>query len=228
MASSDWAQAAIGTFEDLLDQAGDPDRATKMATYMRDLFPFCGVQSKAMIEIQRETIARLGKPDRADVLAFARECWDMPEREYQYGATKLLRRYAKLLESDDLGQIRFFVVTKSWWDTVDELANHVVGTMVQADPALANSMDAWSTDPNMWVARTAILHQLRYKADTDTDRLFGYCRSQMGHNDFFIRKAIGWSLRQYARTDPDAVRAFVSEHEEELSGLSRREALKHL
>ena len=89
-------------------------------------------------------------------------------------------------------------------------------------------MDAWSADDDMWLIRTAILHQLHYGDQTDTTRLFDYCTRQAGHPDFFVRKAIGWALRQYARTDPDAVRAYVGAHRDRLSPLSIREATKHL
>jgi 3-methyladenine DNA glycosylase AlkD len=87
-------------------------------------------------------------------------------------------------------------------------------------------MDDWIADDDIWVIRTALLYQLFYKGDTDPERLFGYCTRQAGHTDFFIRKAIGWALREYAKTDPDQVRAFVAGAD--LSGLSRREALKNL
>jgi 3-methyladenine DNA glycosylase AlkD len=89
-------------------------------------------------------------------------------------------------------------------------------------------MDDWVHDENLWVARTSILHQLRYKTGTDAERLFRSCKLQAGHRDFFIRKAIGWALREYAKTDPQAVRAFVRANETGLSGLSRREALKNI
>ncbi|MCB1188785.1 DNA alkylation repair protein, partial [bacterium] len=112
--------------------------------------------------------------------------------------------------------------------TVDTLAALVVGPMVTRHPQLTAVMDEWIADENLWVARTAILHQLKYGKATDTDRLFAYCAAQAGHPDFFIRKAIGWALRQYARTDPGAVRRFVANHRDELSPLSIREATKHL
>ena len=100
--------------------------------------------------------------------------------------------------------------------------------MVTTHPELAEEMDLWVESEDMWIARTAILHQLMFKDRTDTNRLFAYCEMRMADNEFFIRKAIGWALRHYARTDPDAVRAFVNRNEQDLSGLSKREALKHL
>ncbi|MFC7241179.1 DNA alkylation repair protein [Catellatospora aurea] len=112
--------------------------------------------------------------------------------------------------------------------TGDALAAHVVGPLVARDPGLVTTMDAWAADDDLWLVRTAILHQLTYQAATDAPRLLRYCAAQAGHPDFFVRKAIGWALRDYGKTDPAAVRAFVAAHAAELSGLSRREALKHL
>lgn len=97
--------------------------------------------------------------------------------------------------------------------------------MVSATPTLVPEMDRWVTDSNLWVARTALLHQLRYRERTDAVRLFQYCDLQSGRRDFFIRKAIGWALREYSKTDRRAVQAFIASHEASLSPLSRREAL---
>jgi 3-methyladenine DNA glycosylase AlkD len=103
-----------------------------------------------------------------------------------------------------------------------------VGPLVARHPALVATMDAWVGEENLWLARTAILHQLRYGGGTDADRLFRYCLAQSAHRDFFIRKAIGWALREYAKTDPVAVTSFVRSHESQLSPLSVREALKNI
>ena len=105
------------------------------------------------------------------------------------------------------------ILAKSWWDTVDALASPTVGALVRSAPTLVEVMDEWVERDDIWIARTAIIHQLRFGADTDADRLFAYCLRRSADSEFFIRKAIGWALRQYGRTDPDAVRAFVAEHE---------------
>jgi 3-methyladenine DNA glycosylase AlkD len=120
------------------------------------------------------------------------------------------------------------ITTKPWWDTVDTLADHVVGMIVARHPEAVSTMDSWLLDDNLWLARTALLHQLTYRDRTDVDRLFRYCLARADHKDFFIRKAIGWALRQYAWTDPEPVRAFVEEHRAVLSPLSVREALKNI
>jgi 3-methyladenine DNA glycosylase AlkD len=197
----------------------DPGSAAAMRAYMRDRFEFLGIQSSKRRD--------LGKPfleAAEDPLGTAQACWALPEREFQYFACDLLRRHAKTLTPADLPVLRTLVTTKPWWDTVDALAANVVGPVVREDQT---PMDAWAADEDLWVVRTALLHQLRYRDATDEDRLFSYSRRHLHQQDFFIRKAIGWALREYARTDPAAVRSFVAAHPD-LSGLSRREALKNI
>jgi 3-methyladenine DNA glycosylase AlkD len=226
------------------EAARDPELAAPMAAYMRGLFPFLGLPSTPRRLLTKRVLEGLEKPDEAQLTEVALACWALDEREYQHFAVDWLRSHAKVLTPAFLPTARYLITTKSWWDTVDGLAADVVGTLVQRHPGLLSTMDAWATGsdpatgwpaaspkaaalPELWLARTAILHQLRYKAATDTDRLFRYCADNAGHRDFFIRKAVGWALRQYAKTEPDAVRAFVEAHPE-LSTLSKREALKNL
>ncbi len=206
--------------------AADPQRAVAMSAYMRDQFPFLGIPSPQLRQIVRE--AALPKPAQEELGDFALNLWQLPEREFHYVACGLLRRHVKVCDAGFLDVARQLVVTKSWWDTVDTLASHTVGPLVRQHPGLVAEMDAWIDDDNMWLARTALLHQLGYKATTDSVRLFGYCRRRATHPDFFIRKAIGWALREYAKTDPEAVRAFVHDNDGTLSGLSKREALKNI
>ena len=209
-------------------EARDPERAGPMRAYMRDQFDFLGIQSARQRELSRQVLAGLPTPTEADLGAVATGCWALPEREYQYFACGWLRRHAKVCSAGFIGTARDLITTKPWWDTVDILAAHLVGPLVSRHPELTATMDAWATDDDLWLIRTAILHQLWYRSGTDTDRLFGYCTAQAGHRDFFVRKAIGWALRQYARTDPDAVRRYVRDQGERLSGLSVREALKNI
>jgi 3-methyladenine DNA glycosylase AlkD len=208
--------------------AADPHRAAGMRAYMRDQFPFLGLPAPAQATLNREVLAGSARPVEADLRAIALHCWALEEREFQYFGQKLLRRHAKVLSSGFLDTTRTLITTKPWWDTVDELAAHVVGPLVAADPPLARTMDAWAQDGDKWLVRTAILYQNRYREATDAQRLFGYCADQAEHTDFFIRKAIGWALREYAKTDPDAVRTFVARHRGTLSGLSAREALRNI
>ncbi|MEU1334799.1 DNA alkylation repair protein [Streptomyces sp. NPDC005865] len=209
-------------------EAADPERAAQMRAYMKDVAPFLGLTSPVRRALSRTVLAGTPLPDENDCTAIALRCWELPEREYAYFAVDYLRRHVKRCTSGFLPVARHLVTTHPWWDTVDALAAHVVGGLVVADPALRRDMDTWIEDENLWVARTALLHQLRHKSATDTERLFAYCVRQSGHPDFFIRKAIGWCLREYAKTDPAAVRAFVERERGRLSPLSVREALKNL
>ncbi|MFI8520158.1 DNA alkylation repair protein [Streptomyces sp. NPDC085481] len=222
------ADTVLARLTEVYPAAGDPFRAQEMVAYMKGVAPFLGLRTPERRTLSRTVLDGTPAPDEADCTAIALRCFALPEREYHYFAVDYLRRHVKRCSSAFLPVARTLVTTVSWWDTVDHLAAHVVGGLVAADPALAARMDEWIADDDLWPARTALLHQLRFKAATDTGRLFSYCLLRSGHPDFFIRKAIGWSLREYARTDPDEVRAFVTAHTSRLSPLSVREALKNL
>ncbi|MFJ9660303.1 DNA alkylation repair protein [Streptomyces griseoflavus] len=207
--------------------AADPERAVAMRAYMKDVAPFLGLTAPVRRALSRTVTAGLPRPGEADCAAVVLRCWQLPEREYQYFAVDHLRRHVRHLSSGFLPVVRHLLTTVAWWDTVDLLAAHVVGPLVAADPALTADMDDWIGDADRWLVRAALLHQLRYGERTDGARLFDYCLRRSGHPDFFVRKAIGWSLREYARTDPDAVRAFVARERGRLAPLSVREALKN-
>ncbi|GGT42203.1 DNA alkylation repair protein [Streptomyces purpureus] len=208
--------------------AADHARAQEAAAYMKGVAPFLGIPTPERRALSRTVLEGTARPDETDCAAIALRCFALPEREYHYFAVDYLRRHITRCTSGFLPVAHQLVRTVSWWDTVDALASHVVGGLVHADRALARRMDDWIDDEDLWVARTALLHQLRFKDDTDTERLFAYCLRRAEDADFFLRKAIGWSLREYAKTDPDAVRAFVTAHRTRLSPLSVREALKNL
>lgn len=207
----------------------DAERAEQMTAYMRNQFPFYGIGAADRKAIYRDVWSALPPPsDSGELAVFARGCFALPQREWHNTAVSLLRRQAKYLTPADLAFVRELIITHSWWDTIDELAAHVVGRIVFDYPEAVADMDDWIRSDDLWEARTAILHQLGYRDRTDAARLFAYCDLRANEKDFFYRKAIGWALRQYARTDPDAVRAYVESRRDRLSGLSIREALKHL
>jgi len=227
-ATSPLARTVLDRLVDVFAAAADPEKAAVMRAYMRDQFPFLGIQSPQQRALAREVLAGLPRPAEADLQAIALGAWRLPEREYQYFACGLLRRHAKLCSPAFITTAEHLIVTKSWWDTVDSLAAHLVGTLVRQHPSLVSTMDAWIESENIWLVRTALLHQLMSGEATDADRLFRYCSRRAEHKEFFVRKAIGWALRQYAKTDADAVRSFVRSHESRLSPLSVREALKNI
>jgi 3-methyladenine DNA glycosylase AlkD len=157
---------------------------------MRDQFPFLGLPAPRQRALARTVLAGLDPPGEADLRAVALACWALPEREFQYFACDWLRRHAAACSAGFVDTARYLLTTKPWWDTVDALAAHLVGPLVRRHPSLLSTMDSWAADEDMWLVRTAILHQLTYQAATDTDRLFGYCAAQAGHRDFFIRNTL--------------------------------------
>lgn len=229
---TEWSDRLFAVVAPRLDALADAERARDMAAYLRDQFPCLGVASpdrkRELRAAKKQTSDEHGRPTAADVEAFARRCYREREREYHYLGVGLARGEQQLLGPEHVGLLYDLVTTHSWWDTVDELASHVAGGIVRRHREVAEVMDEWVESDDLWVARTAILHQLRFEEATDVDRLFRYCLLRADEPDFFYRKAIGWALRQYARTDPQAVRRFCDDHADELSPLSLREATKHL
>ena len=211
-----------------LEAASAPDRAELMSAYLRNRFPFLGIGAKDRRAVTRPTLVAARTASTDELIAFAAACWEEPEREFAYVACDVLRTQAPRLEPRHLDAVRSLLTARSWWDTIDPLATRTVGTMVRTNPELVGTMDRWVHSDDFWLARTAILHQLLFGEATDAQRLLSYCEARAGDDEFFIRKAIGWALRQYARVDPAAVRTFVVAHDGELSGLTKREALKHL
>jgi len=222
------AAARVAELRTALAPLANADRAPQMAAYMKDHFAYFGIKAAPRRQAQRTLVNALKSATGDELIEFALACWAEPEREIQYTGSDALRKHVALLDDGHLPALKTLIVSKSWWDTVDSLAVHTVGPVVARHPDLTATMDAWIDDENFWLARTAILYQLSYKERTDADRLFGYVDRRAADTEFFIRKALGWALRQYARTDPDGVRTFVTEREGQLSGLTKREALKHL
>ncbi|WP_047243020.1 DNA alkylation repair protein [Chromobacterium subtsugae] len=209
-----------------LEAAADPAKRPAMRDYMRGQFDFLGVATPARRKAAGAWIRSQDAAGPDGWLAAAETLWRQPEREFQYVAVDLLARHAAELPAAALPRLLALVAAKSWWDTVDGLAAWIIGELVHARRELQIDMDRLSGDGDFWLRRVAILHQLYWKRDTDAARLFRYCAANAADPEFFIRKAIGWALREYAYTDPDAVRGFVAAAP--LAPLSRREALKRI
>lgn len=194
---------------------------------MKSLFPFAGIKKPERTALSKPFFTALKSLDTDSLRMAARWLWKQPEREFQYFAMELLWKHKK---SWDDSYIEFFeelLTEKSWWDTVDFIAASLVGHYFLKHPErIAGKTKAWSTSENMWLNRTAILFQLKYKDNTNFPLLKRLIQPHLGSKEFFHQKAIGWSLRQYAYTDPKAVIDYVKHTE--MSPLSRREALKHL
>lgn len=223
---------SIDDLEQQLRAVSDPDDAAQMERYMKHRFEFLGVKTPQRRAISRPLERMSKRLSISDLTELVDDLRDRRSRELHYVASDVLRANRARLPAASIDDVSRWIVTDAWWDTVDAIASPTVGEMVAQHPGLVEVMDAWIDAPvdgdEMWLVRTAILHQLRYGDATDPERLFGYAIRRAGEPEFFIRKAIGWALRQYARTDPDAVRRFVDAHRGELSALSIREATKHL
>jgi 3-methyladenine DNA glycosylase AlkD len=168
-----------------------------------------------------------GLPPLADLDAILRDLWALPQREYQYAANGLLEKFETQLPASFIETLEYLLVTKSWWDTVDTIAAGTLGVHFQRYPVVRRKYLArWRKSDNFWLRRATILFQLGYKKDTDFTLLCDIICENLGSKQFFINKAIGWALRQYTRTDPEAVRRFVADTP--LHPLSVREALKWL
>lgn len=226
-----------GAVRAALADVGDPERAAQQQAYMKSELPYVGLGAPALKALLRPLLAEHRFVDRAQWEHAVLELWeDAEHREEWYAAIALLRHrtYRPWLDPDLLPLLETLVRTGAWWDVVDEIASHLVGqVLLDHRAATTPVMDAWSVDADsLWVRRTAMLAQLRHADHTDTDLLARVLVANLDDTaygrEFFVRKALGWALRQHARTDPAWVRTFVRAHADRLSGLSRREALKHL
>jgi 3-methyladenine DNA glycosylase AlkD len=217
----------LQSLEKQFNAAQDPSLAPQMKAYMRDLFPFLGIKKPQRAALQKSCFKAHPVTTEQELITIVTLLWDKPEREYQMVACELLYSSKKLWFPALLATVEQLIRTKSWWDSVDTLASKTVGPLLLKFPELQVHMDKWITDENFWIRRSALIYQLSYKEKTDADRLFSYCKMTCHEKEFFIRKAIGWALRQYAKTDPLQVRAFLVQHKDSLSGLSYREAAKY-
>ncbi|MBK7449567.1 MAG: DNA alkylation repair protein [Anaerolineales bacterium] len=209
-------------------QHANPTNAAPMKKYMRDQFEYLGIKSPQVTNLQREFINAQGLPPLEKLDVIARDLWSLPEREYQYLAMNLISKFEKKVGGEFITTLEYLITTKSWWDTVDALASHPVGSMFKRFPDVKRKyLKKWRGSENLWLRRTTLLFQLGYKTETDFELLCELIRENLGSEEFFINKAIGWALRQYAHTNPVPVRKFVKVTKE-LHPLSRREALKNI
>jgi 3-methyladenine DNA glycosylase AlkD len=203
----------------------DPANAIQMRKYMKDKFAFYGINSPLRKEICKEHKNQYGLFPEAQTMGIVRWCWETPEREYQYFAMEFLGKNQKNVHQEMITLYEYMITTKSWWDTVDYIAANLVGSYFKKYPESIESLiSKWLNSGDIWLQRTCLLFQLKYKSETNT-KLLESCINKLLHsNEFFIRKAIGWALREYSKTDAEYVVRFVKKHA--LSGLSKKEALK--
>jgi len=215
-----------------LRTATDADRAPAMQAYMKSEMPFLGVTKPARTTALRPVLRDWHPSDRAGWEATVRLLWDDAAfREERYAALALLTARRALAWHDPglVPLVEHLVVTGAWWDLVDEVAGHTVAPLHRAFPdEMAPVIRLWSVHDDLWLRRTAVLAQLGSGTATDTDLLSDVIAANADRSEFWLRKAIGWALRDLAHRDPEWVRAYLASHGDALSGLSRREAAKHL
>jgi 3-methyladenine DNA glycosylase AlkD len=215
-----------------LRETGDSAKAPDMQRYMKSAMPFYGVPSPVAKRVFTAVLKAHPLRDREAWESTIRTMWlAATHREERYGALALAghRLYRMHQDPATLDLYRELVVTGAWWDLVDDLASHKVGPILGAHHDVVRpTILAWASDDDMWLRRTAIISQLGFKGETDLDLLAACIEPNLEDREFFIRKAIGWALRQYAWHDPTWVRSFVQSHRDRLNPLSRREALKNV
>lgn len=203
----------------------DATKAAPMLKYMKGKFAYYGINSPTRKEISKPLLTRENLPDIVDVPTVVQELWDEPQRELQYFALELLLKYARYSPSSWIDLYEKLITQKSWWDSVDGLAaSHLGGHFKKYPEQITDYTDKWMDSGNMWLQRTCLIFQLKYRDQTDFELMKSFIIPLAAEKEFFIRKAIGWALRQYTRTNPQLVIDFVSA--QPLSNLSKKEALR--
>ena len=200
--------------------------AESMSKYMQDKFRFLGVRGATRTEIYKKYFPDARKTKIID-WDFIESCWNKEEREFQYVVVYYLKAMQKFLKREDISRLKYLIVTKSWWDTVDLLAK-VVGSLVIRIEGYDQIMLEWSKDSNIWLKRVAILYQLSLKEKVDKQVLERILVNNLGDSEFFINKAIGWALRDYSKFNPEWVREFIEKNKNGIANLSLREASKYI
>lgn len=205
----------------------NPENAVMMKRYMKDNFEFLGIKTPLRRELTKPYLSKSGIPPIEKIEEIARKFWKKPEREFQYFAMDLMGKRPQKFGPEILPFYEYLVLNKSWWDSIDFIAANLIGPLFKNyEDLIGETLPRWYQSGNIWLQRSIILFQLKYKKETDTSILFEYSLKLADSNEFFIQKAIGWALREYSKTDPGAVKKFVSKNK--LSNLSEREATRHI
>lgn len=213
---------------DKMSKIGFEEDRVNMIRYMKDQFDFFGVKSPARKVVQKEIKPFYKDFDNNNLFLFAESLWESPQRELQYMAINALESRSKKLDTSYLPRIEALILSKSWWDTVDALSPNIAGAIFFRFPEVRLKwIEKWNNSENMWLNRSALIHQLKYKENVDLDLLFALIESHIGSKEFFINKASGWALRQTSKFYPAEVKTFIAEHPN-LSNLTKKEGSKYI
>ena len=219
--------AYINPLAKAFEKAADPIVAEGQEAYMKNHFPFFGIKTEIRREITRAHFKSQRLLDENSLYTIIYELWSLPQREYHYAAVELLHFHRKIFSPETIRCIEYCLSNKSWWDTVDALNTLCAGIYFEKFPDRIKKVTGrWNRSNHIWLNRSSLLFQLKYKSHTDLELLSRYIIHLSTSKEFFIRKAIGWILREYAKTDPEWVQRFVGENQ--LSPLSKKEALKNI
>ncbi len=211
-----------------LRRAADLVRAVAMAAYMKTAQPFFGVPAPHVHAIAKEARRRFLPGSRAGYERNVLGLWRLPQREVRYVAIEYAKQAAFLLP-ESIPLYERMIREGAWWDFVDSISSNLVGMVYLGHrKAMRPVLERWIEDPDFWIRRAALLAHLRHKRETNAQQLFKHCLKSAAEPEFFIRKAIGWTLREYSKTNPDAVKAFLLKNREALSPLSLREGARSL
>ena len=218
-------QDLLSEITEILEANGDKAQAEKMAAYMQNRFEFAGIPKPNLKELIKPFLKETAKePLDWDLVS---ELWGCKYREAQYIALEYLQKHRKQIVPANIDSLKKCVVEKSWWETVDTL-DAFIGDIVRQDSVLIQTMLDWAVSDNIWLRRIAIDFQQEYKESTDTDILEKIIALNLGSNEFFINKAIGWSLRDYSKVNPEWVTRFIEKYGRNMASLSVKEASKYL
>lgn len=207
----------------------DAERAGRMAAYLKTDMPLYGVGSPNLKLILKEAkqLFPVETPDDYELSVLG--LWNQPQREMKYLALGYATEYKKLVAVEWIDLYERLIVEGAWWDLVDKLATHAVGrALLKQRAEVTPIVRSWIDSEDMWLRRTAIICQVRHKLETDEVLLFDHCLARMHEKEFFIRKAIGWALRDYSWFNPEFVRRFLLDHRHEVAGLTYREGAKRI
>ena len=218
----------IEKLEQLFIAAANPEKGIAMSNYMKGLFPFYGIGSIERKAIVREWSADFDLNNRNEFWELIKELWSRDQREYQYAALDLLlKRKTLSYHSEDHYELEWLIRNRSWWDTVDLIASNNLGKYIRLFPEQGKELiEEWRHSGHLWLQRSCLIFQLKYGNDTDRELLTNLIKEFVSQKEFFIQKAIGWSLRQLSKTDPESVKRILKEIP--LKGVALREATKYL
>ncbi len=223
------SESLLSLVQDHFEALRDQQKAREMAAYMKTEMPFYGIQKPDRIPVLKLIKRELPPGNQKEYLQAVKSLWSCPHREEKYLAIDYAVQFGDYLDISTVPVFEGMVRDGAWWDFIDPIASNIIGRILMEDrSSMTSILYKWIEDEDFWIRRTAVLSQLKHKENTDSRMLFQFCDTLKSENEFFIRKAIGWALREYSYTEPALVMEYLNANKDELSGLSYREGIKNL